>query len=59
MIVTTRRVICQQCERGRDAAPAHTAVHVGHWHTTRHGHEVWCRGWVPKVDRAFSYGINR
>lgn len=42
------RRIFQQCAEGADDNPA-SCAHFGHRHHTKHGREVWCRGWFPLV----------
>ena len=41
-----RRIIRQQCAYGVDANPE-SFPHYPHPHSTKHGREVWCRGWFP------------
>jgi hypothetical protein len=38
--------IVQQCAEGRDDNPE-SVPHYSHRHHTKHGREVWCRGWFP------------
>lgn len=49
-----KKVIHQQCKLGVDSNPE-SVIHMPHWHTTKHGREVWCKGWIPltKVNTAF------
>lgn len=40
--------IRQQCAVGVDANPD-SIPHGVHKHHTKHGREVWCRGWFPRI----------